>query len=155
MPEKLNLTQVHQFKKVNLPDGRTVTQLVKVDAYIRLGDGDGILYIQRGQVFPEAGPAVPFDEIPGWFWNQLRHCSSESLIAAGWQLGSDPEIIKKALAEQKKATGKAMEAMETETEDSVEPNSEPDLSPDLSPDPELAPAKKSSTKKTVAKKKAA
>lgn len=151
MPEKLNLTQVHQFKKVNLPDGRTVTQLVKVDAYIRLGDGDSILYIQRGQVFPEAGPAVPFDEIPGWFWNQLGHCSIESLIAAGWQLGNDAEIIKRALAEQKKAAEEAMEAMEAETEGSVEPNPSPDPSPDLEP----APAKKSSTKKTVAKKAAA
>ena len=155
MADKLNLTQVHQFKKVNLPDGRTITQLVKVDAYIRLGDGDGILYIQRGLVFSEAGPAISLDEVPGWFWSQLSHCSSESLIAAGWEMGSDAKVIKKALAERKKAAEtpdppETVVPPEPEVKVSIEPKAVVQL-----PEPLPEPVKKPSTKKTVAKKKAA
>ena len=121
MAGQLNLREVHQYKKINLPDGRTITKLAKVDAYIRLGEGDGILYIQAGQVFSEAGPPIPLNELPGWFWNQLGYCSNESLVEAGWQLGNDAEVIKKALKAQQEAAIEAAAAAEAVVDEATEP----------------------------------
>jgi hypothetical protein len=86
----LNLNHVHQFAAVL---GQSQPQIVAEHHYVRLkGEGAEFpLYIQGGQVYAESGEALEADDLPDWFWAELRKCKPESLAVAGWHAPIEPD----------------------------------------------------------------
>lgn len=89
MPFSLN--QVHVFAAV---EGQAQPKLVAEHHYIRL-KGSGAeypLYIQEGQVYGEGGDLFAPEDLPKWFWREVKKCSLESLVQVGWDTNIDPEL---------------------------------------------------------------
>jgi hypothetical protein len=79
----LNMRRVHEFATVA---GQAQPQVVAEHHYIRL-KGEGAeypLYVQAGLVYAETGEALEADDLPDWFWAEIRKCSPASLAAVGW-----------------------------------------------------------------------
>ena len=52
----------HNYKRIK---GTTQVRLISTDPYSRFCmGGESVLYVQRGQVFPEESPAIPFEDVP-------------------------------------------------------------------------------------------
>lgn len=73
-----------------------VANITKQNNTMQIKTGDGALWVQNGGVFDERGVPVPFEEIPGWFWEEWKKVSKEmkaihgDLEAPKEELGAGP-----------------------------------------------------------------
>ena len=60
--------------------GRGVMTIDKITPYIRLCQGDGPpMFIQEGKVYCEGGSAVPENQLPKWFEEELAKADPKAL----------------------------------------------------------------------------
>ncbi len=86
MPPRLNLTKVHEYKRI---PGTDQAQLVGFDPYIRLNRDPGPPYfIQGGVVFTEGGK--PAENVPDWLWDEVRAMTPQARASVKIKLPEEP-----------------------------------------------------------------
>lgn len=80
--------QCHEVYK----DSNGMLHTVEKNPYLMLSCAGQRLYVQHGQVWsgPESDP-IPPDQLPGWFFAQLRAQSHEARKSVGYYLPQDKE----------------------------------------------------------------
>lgn len=115
-----------------------VANITKDNATMQIKTGSGALWVQNGSVFDERGVPVPFEDIPGWFWEEWKKVSKEmkeihgDLEAPKEELGEGPAgeltdadadkaelvaMLKDDLIEVAKAEG--VEIVKTDTKEEI------------------------------------